>query len=68
MGDGRDPAFFRIDPLGLLQDGIRGRGHRTDIARLLQNAKNYREALESEPDTVARGRHVVLDYFKLKEA
>lgn len=64
----KGPAFFCVDPLGLLRDGVKGQTRRTSIARLVQSSTSYAEALEKDPDTVATGRGVVLDLFRLKEA
>ena len=60
-----DPVFFRVDPLGMLRDRVPGRGDRRDIRELLASVTSYAEALEADIDTVARGRNVILDHFKL---
>lgn len=67
-GKWKGPAFFCVDPLGLLRDSVRGQTRKTAILRLVETAASYQEALERDPDTVALGRGVVLDLFKLKEA
>lgn len=52
-GKWKRPAFFCVDPLGLLRDGVRGQTRKTAILRLVESAKSYQEALETDPDTVA---------------
>lgn len=65
--DPKGARFFCLDPHGLLQGNSR-RGRRTDIAELCQRCCSFEEAVSIDPDTVARGRQVVRDYFQLQRA
>lgn len=64
MADGGDPLFFFRDPASIAGDGSGGRrGCRTDIKMCLARYRTYTEAVLNEPDVIARGRHVAMDYY-----
>lgn len=66
-GNHRSTGFFCDDPLNLIRNCSQ-RGRRTDIAQLLATHNSYKEAVLACPDIVARGRGVVNDFYKFKDA
>lgn len=64
VGEHARTSFFCADPYDLLQGHSRS-GRRTDIAELCKRCSSFEEAISIDPDTVARGRQVVRDYFQL---
>lgn len=64
LAGGEEPMFFFRDPASIAGDGSGGRrGCRTDIKMCLARYRTYTEAVLNEPDVIARGRHVAMDYY-----
>jgi len=63
----RAPRFFRIDPLGVFEGKGRKQGFRTDVREALASTANYEELVLEHPEVAMRGRHIVLDYFRLRD-